>query len=39
MVEQLFGAGQRELGQEIAARIGGELTFAPLVRGVERLLA
>jgi hypothetical protein len=39
MVEQLFGAGQRELGQEIAARIGSELTFAPLVRGVERLLA
>jgi hypothetical protein len=39
MVEQLFGAGQRELGHEIAARVGGELTFGPLVRGVERLLA
>ena len=37
--EQLFGEGQRELGHEIAARVGGELTFAPLVRGVERLLA
>ena len=39
MVEQLFGEGQRELGHEIAARVGGALTFAPLVRGVERLLA
>jgi hypothetical protein len=39
IVEQLFGAGQRELGHEIAARVGGELTFAPLVRDVERLLA
>jgi hypothetical protein len=39
MVEQLFGEGQRELGHEIAARVGGDLTFAPLVRGVERLLA
>jgi hypothetical protein len=39
IVEQLFGEGQRELGHEIAARIGGALTFAPLVREVERLLA
>jgi hypothetical protein len=39
MVDDLFGEGQRELGHEIAARVGGALTFAPLVRGVERLLA
>jgi hypothetical protein len=39
MIEQLFGEGQRELGHEIAERIGGALTFGPLVREVERLLA
>jgi hypothetical protein len=38
IIDELFGEGQRELGHEIAARVGGELTFAPLVRGVERLL-
>ena len=39
MVERLFGEGQRELGHEIGARVGGALTFAPLIRDVERLLA
>ncbi len=35
----LFGEGQRELAQEQAMRVSGkELTFAPLVRAVERLL-
>ncbi|HUF30701.1 MAG TPA: hypothetical protein VMM77_08525, partial [Gemmatimonadaceae bacterium] len=39
MVDHLFGEGQRELGHEIGARVGGVLTFAPLIRDVERLLA
>ncbi|HVA57331.1 MAG: hypothetical protein WBQ26_15405 [Gemmatimonadaceae bacterium] len=39
MVGELFGHGQRELAQEQAARVSGKsLGFAPLVRGVERLL-
>jgi len=40
MVEQLFGEGQRELADELAARVSGApLSFAPLVRAVERALA
>ena len=36
----LFGEGQRELAQEQAERVSGKkLSFAPLVRAVERLLA
>jgi hypothetical protein len=36
---ELFGYGQRELATELASRVGaGELTFAPLIRSVERLL-
>ncbi|MBC7790524.1 MAG: hypothetical protein H7Z74_11300 [Anaerolineae bacterium] len=39
MVSELFGDGQRELGQELAARVAGKgLSFAPVVRGVEGLL-
>lgn len=35
----LFGEGQRELAHEQAQRVAGkELTFAPLLRSVERLL-
>ncbi len=35
----LFGEGQRELAHELAQRVSGrELSFAPLVRSVERLL-
>ncbi len=35
----LFGEGQREMAHEQAARVAGKpLTFAPLVRAVERLL-
>jgi hypothetical protein len=40
VVGQLFGEGQRELGEELAARVARrELSFAPLVRAVEGLLA
>lgn len=39
MIGQLFAEGQRELGHEIGARVGGALTFGPLIRDVERLLA
>ena len=40
VVGQLFGEGQRELGDELAVRIAGRaLSFAPLVRSVEGLLA
>ena len=40
MVEQLFGEGQRELGHEQAQRVTGKpLTFGPLVRAVEKMLA
>jgi hypothetical protein len=36
----LFGEGQRELANEQAKRVSGkELSFGPLVRGVERMLA
>lgn len=39
IVEQLFAEGQRELAQELAARVGGrELSFGPLVRATEALL-
>jgi hypothetical protein len=35
----LFGEGQRELAHEQASRVAGkELSFGPLVRGVERML-
>lgn len=40
MVQSLFGEGQRELAHEQARRVAGrDLSFAPLVREVERLLA
>ena len=40
IVEQLYGEGQRELAHEQAARVTGKpLSFAPLVKSVERLLA
>jgi len=36
----LFGEGQRELAQEQAERVAGKaLSFAPLVRAIERMLA
>ncbi len=39
IVGELFAHGQRELAQEQAARVSGKApSFAPLVRGVERLL-
>jgi hypothetical protein len=39
MVTELFGHGQQELAHEQAARVSGKtLSFAPLVRSVERLL-
>ncbi len=39
IVNELFAHGQRELAHEQAARISGKsLSFAPLVRSVERLL-
>ncbi|HET7456278.1 MAG TPA: hypothetical protein VFJ74_01405, partial [Gemmatimonadaceae bacterium] len=39
VAEQLFGEGQRELATELAARVAGRpMTFAPLVRAVERAL-
>jgi hypothetical protein len=39
MVEMLFGEGQRELGHEQAQRVAQKpLSFAPLVRAVERML-
>ncbi|MDE3053839.1 MAG: hypothetical protein KGJ70_08130 [Gemmatimonadota bacterium] len=39
VVHELFGHGQRELAQEQAARVSGKpLSFAPLVRSIERLL-
>ena len=39
MVEQLFGEAQRELAQEQAHRVSGKaLSFAPLVRSIERML-
>jgi hypothetical protein len=40
IVERLFGEGQRELAPEQAERVAGRsLSFAPLVRAVERMLA
>jgi hypothetical protein len=40
VVESLFGEGQRELGHELAARVSGRrMSFAPLVREIERLLS
>ncbi len=40
LVQELLAEGQRELAEEQAARVaGGTLSFAPLVRSIERLLA
>ncbi len=40
IVQSLFGEGQRELAQEQAERVSGKpLSFAPLIRSVERMLA
>jgi hypothetical protein len=40
MVEQLFAEAQRELATELAERVAQrQLSFAPLVRSIERLLA
>lgn len=40
MVQELFGHGQRELADEQAQRVSGKpLSFAPLVRAIERALA
>jgi len=39
IVEQLFGAGQRELADELAARTtGGQLSFSPLIRATVEML-
>jgi hypothetical protein len=39
MVESLFGEAQRELASELALRVSGKsLSFAPLVRSIERML-
>jgi hypothetical protein len=40
IVQSLFMEGQRELAHELATRVSGrELSFAPLVRELERLLS
>ena len=40
MVESLFGEAQRELAHEQALRVTGKtLSFAPLIRSIERMLA
>jgi hypothetical protein len=40
IVESLFGAGQRELADELAQRVSGRaLSFTPVVRRIEGLLA
>ena len=40
IASDLFGEGQRELAHEQAQRVAGKaLTFAPLVRAVERMLS
>ena len=40
IVQALFGEAQRELAQEQAQRVSGKgLSFAPLIRSVERMLA
>jgi hypothetical protein len=39
MMQSLFGEAQRELAQEQAQRVSGKaLSFAPLVRSIERML-
>ena len=39
IVQSLFGEAQRELAQEQADRVSGKaLSFAPLVRSIERML-
>jgi hypothetical protein len=39
MVQELFGEAQRELAQEQAQRVSGKaLSFAPLVKSIERML-
>ena len=39
MVSQLFGEGQRELGDELAQRVSGRrLSFDPVIAAVEQLL-
>ncbi len=39
VTQALFGEGQRELAQEQAMRVSGKaLSFAPLVRSIERML-
>jgi hypothetical protein len=39
IVQALFGEAQRELAQEQAERVAGKtLSFAPLIRGIERML-
>ena len=40
LVQSLLSEGQRELAHELAKRVSGrELSFAPLIRGIERLLS
>jgi len=40
LCQTLFGEGQRELAHEMAQRVSGKpLTFAPLVRSIERALS
>ena len=40
MVAELFGEGQRELGDELARRVAGKaLSFAPVMRAIEVRLA
>ena len=42
MTQELWGEGQRETAEEIAARVavgGGTISFAPLIRNIEKLLA
>jgi hypothetical protein len=42
LVRELWSEGQRNTAEEIAARAGmngGELSFAPLIRNIEKLLA
>jgi hypothetical protein len=39
IVQSLFAEGQRDLAHELASRVSGrELSFAPLVRALERAL-
>ena len=40
IVQALFAEGQRELAHELATRVSGQtLSFDPLIREIERLLA